>query len=153
MVCTLKCQICSTEYIYRVSHSKEGKVLCEPEQGSLFCFTLIGPLLISGDYVIALFDKCCTENMKCTRDNILANICTFIELKWVLTLSFMLCNNLFNTWAQYCTLDVCISFKSFYFMVFFTLVYLSCGNMGQRTHRSGMNFFLSFCDRLCHSPI
>ena len=103
--------------------------------------------MISGDYVIALFDKCCPENMKCTRDNILANICTFIELKWVLTLSFMLCNILFNTWAQYCTLDVCISFKSFYFMV-----YLSCVNMGQRTHRSGMNFFLSFCDRLCHSP-
>ena len=52
--------------------------------------------------------------------------------------TFMLCNNLFNTWAQSFTydigLDVCFSAESFYFMVFFTLVYLSCVNMGQRTH-------------------
>ena len=91
-----------------------------------------------------------------------ANICTFIELKWVLTLSMSepLCCGIIclshGPSIVHIALDVCFSVyyvKSFYFMVFFSLVYLSTVNMGQRTHSSGMNFFLSFCDRLCHSPI
>ena len=97
----------------------------------------------------------------------LANICTFIELKWVLTLSMsepLCCGIICLTHGPsipHIVLAVCFSFKSFYFMVFFTLVYLSLSTwVNEPTGVEGLSFFhfatdydIALFDKCCSENI